>query len=434
MLKSEFFIQAMKQNLGHKLEWCIRAFCLINEQEDEWKSNPYPGRIVQHHTGHYFVNAQQELVKLEDAIVGEPPFKFLDTLTIHPGDIPNNHEELLTCYGNLLFNWFAVVYAFGDKVPYQKGRAQVDKVRNSILKNFYDDPEHESLKESDKIYVSDYLKFAEGIDYSRSFTQLCVWAATEKTITPPPGIKELRDKLVEENKDSLNDLATIAKIDAALVAYDAAWLKGDPGEKFLLGNKSRAIVRKKKFLQYGAEQGLDSEGVTADMIQNSLYEGWDIDKFPAMMDSLRGGSFARGAQTALGGVSVKWLQRSSANLKVGGEDCGSTLGSPFTITPDEARKVVGMTVIADGIQDKIEDEAHAGKYLGKVVLVRNPMYCKLPYTDYCHVCLGDKLSLNPYGLSAAVSEYGSKLMLMMMSKMHGKEIATQKLNLDEIVL
>jgi hypothetical protein len=262
---------------------------------------------------------------------------------------------------------------------------------------------------------------------------MCVWSVSPKTILPPPGIKEYREKLIEENKDTINDLATIAKIDAALVAYDKAWLKGDPAEKFLLGNKATAIVRKKKFLMHGAETGMAVNATTADLVENSLYEGWDIDKFPVMMDSLRSGSFDRGAQTALGGVSVKWLQRASANLRVVPGDCGSKIGSPILITPEESKKLVGLTIVDNGSAIKISDDETAGRYLGKVVMVRNPMYCKMPYTDYCETCLGDKLSLNKYGLSAAVSQYGSKMMLIFMAAVHGKQVATSKMDIDAVV-
>lgn len=431
MLKTEYFKSAMKAGMFKKLDWCIRAFSLTSEPEDEWKNNPYAGRIVQHHTGYYIVNEQQQLVKIEDAVAGQPMYAFAEHLTIDKGDIPNVQETMETSYGNLLWNWIVIVWPFGHKLPYQTGQVKNGKVADLIIAKLEDDPKPGMTLDDSVIYVSEYLKYTQSLDYLRSFTQLCVVAATRKTMLPPPGIKEYRDKLIVENKDSLDDLATIAKIDKALVEYDAQWLKGDPGELFLGDSgKSRDVVRKKKFLMHGAEVGMQSNAVKGVLVENSLYEGWDITKFPEMNTSSRSGSFSRGAQTQLGGVSVKWLLRASSNLQITSDDCGSKLGSEFFIDKEEIQKLIGKTIIVGETQSLVKDEQQAGAYLGKRVVVRNPQYCKLGHTDYCKVCLGTRLSINPNGLSTAVSDLGSKMMLISMKAMHGKQLATEKFNIS----
>lgn len=431
MLKTEYFKSAMKAGLYKKLDWCIRAFSIISEAEDEWKKEAYAGRIVQHHTGYYIVNEELELVKIEDGVVGQPLYTFAEHLTIDKGDVPNVQETMETSYGNLLWNWIVIAWPFGHKLPYQTGQVKNGKVADMIINKLEDDPKPGMPLDDDVIYVSEYLKYTQSLDYLRSFTQLCVVAATRKTMLPPPGIKEYRDKLVAENKDSLDDLATIAKIDKALVEYDAEWLKGDPGELFLGdGGKSRDVVRKKKFLMHGAEVGMQSNAVKGVLVENSLYEGWDITKFPEMNTSSRSGSFARGAQTQLGGVSVKWLLRASSNLQITKDDCGSMLGSEFLIDKEEVQKLIGKTIIVGSNQTLIKDENQAGTYLGKKVVVRNPQYCMLDHTDYCKICLGKRLSINPNGLSTSVSDLGSKMMLISMSAMHGKKLSTEKIDLS----
>lgn len=430
MLKSEFFKSAMKAGMYKKLDWCVRAFSLVKEEENAWKEHAYTGMLVQHHTGHYLVNEQKELVKIEDADPNSPPYSFSEHLIVTDGDAPNIKEEFETSYGNFLFNWICTVYAFNDKIPYQKGTVKTERIEAEMLRRFEDEPVDDSLKKPDVVYVSEYLKYSEALDYLRSFTQLCVWAATKKTLLPPPGLKEFKQKLLEENKDKLDDLVTIAKIDAALVEYDAQWLKGDPGEKFLGEGKSRNVVRKKKLLMHGAEVGMSGNGVKGTLISNSLYEGWDISKFDAMNNSSRSGSFDRGAQTQLGGVSVKWLLRASSNLVTAAEDCGSKMGSLTFVDKSEASRLVGMTIIEEsGAQVKLDTEEKTQTYLGTRIRVRNPAYCNLPYTDYCKVCLGDKLAIRPTGLSVAISEVGSTLLLIFMKSMHGKQLATEKMQL-----
>lgn len=437
MLRSEFFISAMKAGMFKKLNWVISAFAKVAEGENDWKKKPYAGRIVQHHTGTYFINEQSEMVKLEDTSDNSAPYKFKDKLTIKSGDIPNyDGPELETTYGNLICNWLILVHPFGNKIPYVKDKFDLGGIESIILKRLKDNPKPGDPWDDKEIYVRDYLKYVMAMDYLPGMTQLCVWGATEKTILPPPGIAEFKAKLLKENEGHLHELATIAKIDAQLVEYDAEWLKGDPGENFLLGSKARKVVRKKKHLMHGAEVGMVENAVTGTLIANSLSEGWDISKFPEMNTSLRSGSFDRGAQTAFGGVTVKWLLRASNNLRITERDCGSKIGVWLDVrSPADYKYLIGRTAIDDESGDKqtlVTDESVAGAYLGKRIQVRSPMYCTLSHTDYCVACLGEKLSVNPYGLSTAISEVGSTFLSIFMKKMHGTQLATADAVLEDI--
>jgi hypothetical protein len=92
-------------------------------------------------------------------------------------------------------------------------------------------------------------------------------------------------------------------------------------------------------------------------------------------------------------------------------------------------KLPGFTVIAaPNVTDKVKDMEQAGKYLGKHIMLRSPMFCKLDKTDYCATCVGDRLSVNRTALSAAISEYGSTFMMISMQAMHGKSLETHRMN------
>jgi hypothetical protein len=361
-----------------------------------------------------------------------------------------------------------VAYPFGRKIPYLTGRISPGMLEKMVLPRLQDDPTpsaqmvlnaanrlHDSGTKpiTDQvneihmangqppmfdgpsvlslasnahptkapIYVKEYLVMADSAFYLAGFTQLWVPAATRKAMTAPPGILELKAKLLEQYKDKLHDPAVIAKIDAELIAFDSAYLKGDDAEGFLIENKSRKVVRRKLFLMTGAEAGLD-DGVDVDLIPNSLSEGWDISKFPIMNDSLRAGSYNRGAETMLGGEAVKWLLRASSNMIVTSDDCHSTLGVPVLLSDENKKKYMGFSVVTDTGSEKLVDET-IGTYLGKKVMIRSPMFCRLEKTDYCGVCVGPRLAVNPTALSSAVSEYGSKFMLLFMKKMHGTQLA-----------
>jgi hypothetical protein len=414
----------MKTRLYQNLAWLIGAFSLVTDDGERWEAEKYSWRIVQLTSGNYVVKPDGQLVLLEDAPRGEPVFDFYDEIDITPDDIPNALGPITTSFGNLFINYLLLYNVFGTKIPYMEGDITPDRINAILLKNFWDNPKSPVEEKPDRFYVREYEKYVNALYFLTGLTQLCVWAATRKTLLPAPGIIELKEKLLEENKDTLNELSTIAKIDGELVKHDLAYLKGDPGMNFLRGGKAIDVVRKKKYGMVGAEAGLDENAVYGVLIKNSLSQGWEIDKFPVMNDALRAGSYDRGAQTQLGGVSVKWLLRASANMQITADDCGSKLGIRMDVTESNKKNLVGFT-LTDGASDtKISTDEEAGTYLGKAVYVRSAMYCQLDHTDFCKACLGDRLSINPEGLSIAVSDMGSEILSIFLKKMHGKKLST----------
>jgi hypothetical protein len=425
MLKNDFFLAAMKAELYKKKSFVISAFSLIREDISKWKQDPYLYRIVQTPTGNFFVNDKQELTKIEDSLQGEPVLKFKDEIELKTNQIPNLKKDIISTVGNVFFNYCCIINPFGNKMDYVEGKVNLGSIENEIAKRLSDT---NSLDKEDEktINVKEYLKYSDSVLYLTNFTQLCVWAGTEKTMTPPPGLKEFKNSLFEKYKGQLNDPTVVAMIDAELIAFDNEYLKGDPGENFLMDGKPKK-ARKRLFLMYGAETGFDAT-VGVDIVKNSLNEGWELDKFPIMSNALRAKSYYRGAETQLGGESVKWLLRASSNLNVVADDCGSRIGKQFLVTENNIKKLIGFNIIVqEGIKE-INEDTDTSSYLGKKIMVRSPMYCKLDKTDFCKACIGKKLSLNPTGLSLAVSEYGSKFMLIFMSKVHTKALTLAKID------
>jgi hypothetical protein len=446
MNRAAYFIAAMKAEMFRNRAWVFTAFSIIQEAPDAWKKDPYAYRLVQTPTGVFFVdpNKNLELAPLEDAVPNTPPFTVKERLLIRAGnsdnqpqvlaDIPNlKGKDIETTYGNLLANWMCLAYPFGGKVPYLEGRFSPGMLEALILPRLKDsdDPigkegwQGEGRNEK-YLYVDEYLKFTDAMFYLAGFASLWVPAGTKKSLLAPPGVIELRNKLIEENRERLSDPAVVAKISKQLQEYDMEFLKGDDSLNYMISKKSFEVVRAKKFLMHGAETGL-SEGIDVDLIQNSLSEGWDVNKFPAMNNSLRAGSFNRGAQTMLGGESVKWLLRASMNINITEDDCGSTLGNKVFLTEKDLKRYQGFTIVTEAGLVKLTEET-IPQYLHKEVIVRSSMYCKLPETDLCKTCVGERLAANPTAASSAVSEYGSAFLALYMKAAHGKALTLAKLN------
>jgi hypothetical protein len=428
MQVNELFLTAMKKGLYKKRAWIISGFSIILESVDEWTKDPYDYRIVQTPTGHFYVDpSSKELFRIEGTTPNEPIFKFSNPIDLKADDCPNLSKDIRSTIGDLFVNYVCLVYPFNKKIPYNVGFFDIKKIEATIAKVLTDTPAQQSDKKDNLIYVDEYVKFADSISYLEEFAQLCVWAGTFKTMTGPENVKQVRDKLLLENKDHLDDPLVISRIEKELIALDTEYLKGDPGENFLNSSKARNVVRKKQFLMIGAEAGLEG-GNKVDAITNSLDEGWDIKKFPSMNNNLRAGSFNRGAETALGGEAVKWLLRASSNVRVVDTDCGTTIGKVIDLEESNKNLLLDFSVVTKEGYKTITDENELGAYLGKKIMIRSPMYCKLTKTDYCKVCVGVKLAKNPTALSLVVSDYGSKMMYIFMQAVHGKALTTARLD------
>ena len=424
MLKFDFFLEAMRAECFRRKEWVINAFSKVRSNPDDWKKDPYPYRIVQTEEGHFYVSPDGNgLLKIQGTSPKEPPFSFKEKVSLVKGSIPNLDKNVDSTYGNVLVNYTVLVYPFGKKIGFVTGKVSARALEAIIEPILESDPEDFTTADQSKIYVSEYLKFTDAMFTLAGYTQLCVPGASEKTMQAPPGIKELKNKLLKENEGRLHDPAVISKIDKELVDFDRAWMKGDSAEGFL-NNKAYEVVRKKLFLMHGGESGF-KDGPDMDLIPGTLEEGWDIDYLPAMSNSLREGSYNRGAMTALGGWAVKFFYRVMQNSSISEKDCGTKLGIPRLIDSVNAKGFVGFWV-QEAKGSVLLTEDNINSYVGKTVIMRSPLFCKSEFTGYCELCMGVKNSQNPTGLGAAAAQVGSTFLYIYMSAMHGKALKVAK--------
>ena len=441
MLKRDFFIQACNAGAYKRTAWNIACFSLTRTDPEAWKSDPYDYRIVSLPNGYFYINPETKLLaKIEDAVVGEPLFRRREGIMVQAGEVDNFFETVRTSYANLLSNFIVLVYAFGGKIPFLGNRwspKSVEKIFTPRLIDQYESPTDKvvtvkthSKEEAVKadIYVGEMLRYFEGAFSLAAYTQLFTPADTEKTLTAPPGIVQKRAEEMAKIKGREHDRAAVGQVMAALAKYDEEYRKDDRSSGFLISKKSKEIVRMKMYLMYGAETGLD-DAVTVNPITSSLSEGWDLSRMPDYINALRAGSFNRGKQTESGGEVFKDLLRASANLRISMDDCGSRFGLGFNTQKE--KDLLGFSVIqADDSSVKVTEE-NVGSYLGKAVRLRSPGMCKAGKTDYCKVCVGDRLAQHPAGLSIAVADAGSVFLGIFLSAAHSKGVQLKRLKFHE---
>lgn len=440
MLKRDFYIQACNAGAYKRTAWNIACFALQKSDPEKWREDPYPYRLVQMPNGYYFVHPETaELVKIEDGVAGQPLFRRREAIVIQPGEIANVYEEVRTSYANLLANFICLIYAFGGKIPFMVSNWNAKKIEALYTPRYIDEyePPHGEVFHAAKntkeealaapIYTAEKLRYDEGAFSLAAYTQLFTPADTEKTLTPPPNIEQVRAQEMAKIKGREHDRAAIGQVMAALAKYDAEYLKDDRSSGFLISKKSREIVRMKMYLMYGAETGLD-DAVTVRPITKALTEGWDFTRMPDYINALRAGSYNRGKQTESGGEAFKDLIRASANLRITIDDCGSTEGIDFQSNSPEA--LIGFSVIENGTSTRITKDS-VGNYLGRAIKLRSAGKCRAPKTEYCRTCVGERLAQHPMGLSIAVADTGSVFLSIFLSAAHSKGIQLKKLNFHQ---
>lgn len=425
MRRREFIIEAFKQSqMYFRLAWVYSLFTVVKDSDVEFYPNPDPYTIATRDNQYvYYLNNEWHV--FEDSPEITRPL-----VLVEEGIKINNQSELTQPYkefpletslGTFFVNHYCLVYPFGNRIPYQNGKLSISGLE-SIVASLLKDRDDKTAT-PDSIYPEDAKRFMSACGALAGFSTIANPSATPFTIQAAPGIQEYRQQLLEQYKDKLTDPAIIALIDKKLVEYDKAFQAQDPEGGFYIADKAFNVSRKKLFGMGGLEQPEVSGGKPT-LIENSLSEGWDVAKLPAMIDSLRDGSYNRGAMTALGGEAVKFIFRIFAATRVTEEDCGSQIGIPTILSDTNINQLEGNTIILPNKQQVKLDKTNMTKYIGQRVLVRTPGTCKTGHSNFCMTCLGEKLRGSENSLSALASEVGSKMLGIFMAKMHGTALIT----------
>jgi len=342
-----------------------------------------------------------------------PIFNVIDTFTL-PAGFMHNSEKLTTTVGRFLFNYI-VWYHSGIEIEYIN-KQQTAKMLNETLAK---------LLLSKKISPADGRKVINSIFYMASFSALFVPTLTEKSMMTSPEVIKRKKELLKEYGDKLTDPIVAKQFELELIAMDKAYLEGDKSKRFLdpLPAKTYDIHRKKLFISIGGIPAFDKGSSSYAFIPNSLSEGWTAEAFPDICNEIRKGAFDRGKETAKGGEQTKFLLRVLQDVRIIEQDCGTTSGLLIELTNVNVRSFFGQFVITN--QGPILlNESTMDKFVGKIVKLRSPMFCKT-VGGRCSICAGDMFrELNNKAIGMTVLKVGSGFTTLSMKNMHGTTIKT----------
>lgn len=397
------------------------------------KETKEPWDLVYRTDGAYFCNP--DTMKYEKIIGSEPNrplLTFKDKISLSKGDLINLKEDVDTTVGRVFVNTIAITIPLGDKIDFQNSEFDISKVELEIAKRLVTDPEYRKEDEivpENPILVREYLKFTDTILSLEGYSQLCVPSASPKTLTSHPDIPKIRKALLEEYKDQLDDPVIVAKIEKVLTDLDREWIKGDVSEGFFIKGKHFDEIRKKMHVIYGTQSAFDTD---PELIPTSLNEGWDIEKLPGMINSLREGSYARGKGTGLGGYATKVVDIMLQNIAITEDDCGSKLGWTTVPTEDTLGDFIGFYRILSNGKPELMTEDNIKPLIGKEIVTRSPQFCKTPKLKFCKTCLGEPNALNPKALTSNVAGVTTTLMLLEMKKFHVSNLEITNYDINEV--
>jgi len=405
--------------------WMISAFAIIQESPDAYQTDPYLYRIVQTPTGIMFVDADKQLVKIDDVKPGSPLFSFSEAIEADETWAPNIKSKIETTVGRLIVNQILLVTIFKDRIPFINKSLKVGDVESEIALHLTPTPKDGSARDPKLIYIDDYSHFVDRLQYISSLASLSNYSATRKNIVAPPGIEKYRSELVKEYGDRLKDPVILAEFEGKLKAYTEEHLKDDPSNGVFLSGKVKNIGYKRMFLDFGIDSQI-RESTEVRPITQPLTEGWSTepDHFASMMNGLRAGSYARGMETVKGGVTAKALLRSLSSFVITDQDCGSKIGLSRIFTDKNYQLLVSRYIQEGNKWILVTDEDTAKRYINKPVVMRSPLYCQSPKESFCKYCVGEKLALNPNGLSLAATDVSSVVLGSFMQAMHGTVLST----------
>jgi hypothetical protein len=420
--KREFFLTCLKDGLYKRMAWCLRAFTITRGEgglfepyllDNQWVVRVKPG------------DEEDAILAISGTEPTKPVFAKREVADFKKGDFIGCEADCDAPYAWVLWHHIVIVYGMGNKIAFKPDRTRIVDVENIIAERLTSNPPDRSVNDPSKIYVWEYLRYTEAVGGILSgLTQVFTPGTTRRSLVTDPKVRTTREQLLKDNKDRLHDPATISMMKSKLEAIDREWVKGDDAEDYLIGKKNFSIVRMKTLCMHGEEAAF-GDGTNVTLIPTSLDEGLDLNHLEDYVNSLREGSFNRGAQTALGGEAVQYLIRVFQNHAIVEPDCGSILGLVRTIPVDMASKFIGYHIFDGGRPIHLQPD-NISKYAGKQVVIRSPQFCHTPGAGYCERCMGDVNAKHPTSLGTQASDVGSTLLLIFMGKAHGTALRTTR--------
>lgn len=362
-------------------------------------------------------------------------FNVSDTFVLNKGEYPGITEPTKTTLGRFVFNVIMVrSLGFSKFIPY------INEVLTSKAYNKYESKITDALR-NDTISVPDMRRYIDRRDwFGLQMHSVITTSFTPAVVKVPKDVKELKDKLMAQHQKEIEDgdVRVIEDIEKELIAKTMESLKDDigmdlytSGARGSVGNHLKNIM-----LTRGAVQNPLTKKY--EIIQNSLMDGLAKKDIGTHSNMIVSGAYPKAVGTQVSGYMAKELLAAFQSETLGEKDsdCGSLRTLDIKLTNENSTNYIYRYIMENG-EPVLLTEDNIGKYVGKVVSLRSPMFCA-GYGEtkcLCNKCAGDYYyMLGNKNIGLITSKVATTLTQLNLQKFHKNVVTTQKINIDDILI
>lgn len=341
-----------------------------------------------------------------------------DVFTLYPSEIENfkGTEAIETTIGRFIANYLFLVYPFQDKIDYKNEEFTTSKLEKSIAPNLM----------SGRITPADVKgKYGPTLSLIGQSNDIICPNISEKTITIPPHIHALREKLVKDNLKALQDgdVSVMTEIEEQLIRAYREYLQGDSSLHFLLKKKYFNVTLKKLFLTQGIVERFGSPG-QFDFVSNPMGNGWKIKDLPVIFNEVRHGSYSRAIETQNGGVVAKLILRVFQDTRITIDDCKTKRGELVFASKENIKEFDQSYMIDENNKTVLITSSIADSISGKMITVRTPGYCESS-VGFCAKCFGHVFEvIGQKAFAPVANDLGGQITRAALKRMHGSSHET----------
>ena len=431
--KRQYLILACKARLPVlKKDWYVKALTnVVLKNEDESKLSPLDICIKE--DGLYVVGEQAgELKKILDYKMGTPLYHLQDPFVV-TGDIFKSVKgELESKIGLVLLNAVLTPPELETKNKYFNEKIEDLREIEDYFGSRVKDPDEKQF--ADSITLAQFKEMQGKRQFLEGLSPFITSAVSEKALIKPKGLEKYKAELLKEYEGQLHDPLKLVELETKLMAYDDEFLKDDVVSSNTFSRKARLGRFRVNVLQ-GHKMDFVEDPNNENLFLNSISDGMltDPKKFASLINDSRFGSFARGSLTALAGYVYKILQRALTSLYIEGEPCNTRKGYVTVLTKSDAAFTVDRELRVDNKWVLLNSEEEVKPYIGKLVEIRSPMYCKAEGDNICYACLSHKYKSVPGGVTNIASGISMIFMVMFLKLMHASAVKSAVIEIDDLI-
>lgn len=429
MNKFDYLFEAFNQRAYVNKSFLLSIFSIVKDtptNNTKLKTIPYAMFRDSEKKEVYFIKNDERIV-IDHPNFELPLFDKDERVKVNPeihGFIQDSFE---TTVGILLTNLVVLYETVGTASSYINGEITANKIKSLIDKIMVDDGDNIP---DGKASVTDVLKITKNLDYLEGLNQVFVKASSLDVLTVHPEVIALRDKLLNEleAQGKLDDPTAVAKAIDQVIGLDAKIQFSGPSKDFFINPKFIDNARKKMFIIFDMVPDFNTGKYK--LLRKSLNERWDVENYPAYINTAISASFDRGNATGEGGAEVKLAILLTGRMLAIDTDCGSTRTETVNLSKLNFNGWVGGYYLKDGkveLLDKSQTDL-----IGSILDFRVPQNCKQPDDNLCRICCGEKLGSIETRLSSETVFIFTQYMLTRMKAMHVSQLKTLTIPFDSM--